>query len=302
MPALERVDWIAARRAGTLSAMSESHVAIVTGAGRGIGAAIALRLAREGVAVLVAARTQSACAEVVASIRASNGMAWPVELDVGDAASIERAIARARELARERGPIDWLVNNAGIAETAPIVDRDRKRGADLYERHLAINFHGPRRMIEALAPDMIERGYGRIVNMGSSASLQGYPYASAYVASKHALLGYSRSAALELARTGVAVNIVCPHYVDSPMTDATVARIVSKTQRDADDTRRFLAGQNPGGTLITVDEVAEMTWHLLSSDESGAVVELLGGAGVRPAAETVRWRERGVSAIRSGAR
>jgi NAD(P)-dependent dehydrogenase (short-subunit alcohol dehydrogenase family) len=299
---MRRVDWIAGRSAGTLSSMSESHVALITGAGRGIGAAIARRLARDSVAVLVAARTQSACAEVVASIRAANGVAWPLELDVGDATSIERVIARARELAKAHGPIDWLVNNAGIAETAPLVDLDRQRGADLYERHLTINFHGPRRMIEALAPDMIERGYGRIVNMGSSASLQGYPYASAYAASKHALLGYSRSAALELARTGVAVNIVCPHYVDSPMTDATVARIVSKTQRDADDTRRFLAGQNPGGTLITVDEVAEMTWQLLASDESGAVVELLGGAGTRPAADTIRWRERATPVTRSGAR
>lgn len=245
--------------------------------------------------MLLAARSQAACAELAQAIRASGGSAWPLELDVGDPASIERATARGRELAQGRGPIDWLVNNAGIAETAPLVGEDRKRADELYERHMTINFHGPRRMIEALAPDMIERGYGRIVNMGSSASLQGYPYASAYAASKHALLGYSRSAALELARSGVAVSIVCPHYVDSPMTDATVARIVSKTKRGEDDTRRFLAGQNPGGSLITVEEVAEVTWQLLASDETGAVVELVGRSGSKPAADSVRWRERAAS-------
>lgn len=281
--------------------MPQPHVALITGAGRGIGAAIARRLAREGVAVLVAARNQEACAEVTSAIRASGGTAWPLELDVGDRSSIENATAKARELSRALAPIDWLVNNAGIAETAPFVERARTGGVDLYERHLSINFHGPRSMIEALVPDMIERGYGRVVNMGSSASLQGYPYAAAYAASKHALLGYTRSAALELARTGVTLNIVCPHYVDSPMTDATVARIVTKTHRDAADTRRFLAGQNPGGSLVTMDEVAEVTWKLLSGDENGALVELIGGAGLRPAEETVRWRELTQPAPRGGA-
>ena len=256
--------------------MSQPHIALVTGAGRGIGAAIARRLAREGVAVLVAARGHEACAEVAAAILASGGTAWPLELDVGDRDSIERATTQARELVRERGPIDWLVNNAGIAETAPFIPRGDKGSVDLYERHLSINFHGARRMIDALVPGMIERRYGRVVNMGSSASLQGYPYAAAYAASKHALLGYSRSAALELARTGVTLNVVCPHYVDSPMTDRSTQRIVEKTGKTASEVRSFFAAQNAGNRLITPEEVAEAVWTLVSEGRNGWILEMDG--------------------------
>jgi NAD(P)-dependent dehydrogenase (short-subunit alcohol dehydrogenase family) len=270
--------------------MSKRHVALVTGAGRGIGEAIAGKIAREGAAVLVAARSQEACMEVSGRLRAEGRTAWPLYLDVGDPESIAQAIEDAFELASEVGPVDWLVNNAGIAESAPFLAHGRETGVDLYEKHLRVNFHGARRMIEALVPGMIERGYGRVVNVASSAGLRSYAYAAAYGASKHALVGYSQAAAQELSKTRVTMNLVCPHYVDSPMTDASVERIVAKTGRKPEETRRFLAAQNPGGTLVGVEEIADVVYELLAGQKNGATAELVGGKGSPAARETVVWR------------
>ena len=270
--------------------MERIHVALVTGAGRGIGKAVALRLARDRAAVLVAARNREECASVSAEIRESGGRSWPIRLDVSDPKSVESAVGEAIELAGDVGPIDWLVNNAGIVESAPFLAHGRETGSDAYERHLRVNFHGARWMIEALVPGMIERGYGRVVNVASSAGLRSYAYAAAYGASKHALVGYSQAAAQELSRTNVTMNLVCPHYVDSPMTDASVARIVAKTKRSPAETRAFLAKQNPGGTLVSVEEVADVVAELLMGDKNGAIVELVGGKGKLPREETVIWR------------
>jgi len=253
--------------------MSTSHVACVTGAGGGIGSAIALRLARGGAALILAGRSQEKTSALAKAIRAEGGKAWPVYLDVSDPETFGEALA----LVREHGPLDWLVNNAGIAISAPFLRHGREGGEDLYEKLLATNFHGARRMIEALVPAMIERKQGRIVNIGSSAALQGYAYAAAYAASKHALLGYGRAAALELARTGVTLNTICPHYVDSPMTDGSVQRIVLKTGKSEAETRAFLAAQNPSGRFVTPDEVAELVHELCASNRNGAVIELCGG-------------------------
>lgn len=116
------------------------------------------------------------------------------------------------------------------------------------------------------------------MQVASSAGLRGYAYVTAYTAAKHALLGYSRSAALELARQGVAVNVLCPHYVDSPMTDANVARMRAKTGRSDAELRAFLASENPGGVLVTPAEVAGATLDLVGGGRSGVVLELIGGA------------------------
>ncbi len=126
--------------------------------------------------------------------------------------------------------------------------------------------------------------------MASSAGLESYAYAAAYGASKHALVGYSQAAARELAKTKVTMNLVCPHYVDSPMTDASVARIVAKTKRSEAETRKFLASQNPGGSLVSVEEIAEVVWGLLSGEKNGAIAELVGGKGLLPPEKTVIWR------------
>jgi NAD(P)-dependent dehydrogenase (short-subunit alcohol dehydrogenase family) len=267
--------------------MSTCHVALVTGGSRGIGRAVARRIARGGAAVIVAARGVEACRAVCSEIEGEGGIAWPLAVDLGAADGLDAAVARARVLTESVGPIDWLVNNAGIAFSAPFLRHGRGGDGDLYARHMDLNFHAPRCLIETLAPDMLTRKYGRIVNVASSAGLRGYAYVAAYCASKHALVGYSRSAALELTETGVTMNLVCPHYVDSPMTDVAVERIVKKTGRSAADARALLAAQNPGGTFVSTEEVAEVVFALLDGDQNGALAELVGGDGSMR--ETVSW-------------
>ena len=253
----------------------ERHIALVPGGSRGSGEAIPRRGARAGASVLGAARGRAECERVAASIRGAGGTAWPLPLDVGDAASIASALEEARKLTGPFGSIDWLVNNAGIAESAPFTDEKREAR---FERHLATNLHGARRLMEALVPGMEARGYGRIVNVASSAGLRGYAYVSAYCASKFALMGYSLAVADELEGSGVHVNLVCPHYVDSPMLAQSVERLVKKTRMEAALAREFFRRSNPGERLITMDEVAGAVVHLLRGDEHGAVLELDGGS------------------------
>jgi NAD(P)-dependent dehydrogenase (short-subunit alcohol dehydrogenase family) len=256
--------------------MERRHVAVVTGAGQGIGAAIARRLAAGGAHVFVTGRRLEPCEALAAELQAAKLRAQAVRLDVTDRGSIRTALEEILRRGAKLGPPDWLINNAGLARSAPLLDPAAM--TDTYEEHLDVNFHGARRMIEALLPAMREHGYGRIVNVASSAGLAGYPYVSAYCASKHALIGYTRAAALELEGSGVTIAAVCPHFVDSPMTDRSVARIVEKTGRAPDDARALLAAQNPGGRLVTPDEVATSVQALLAGDDNGAIVELDGSA------------------------
>jgi NAD(P)-dependent dehydrogenase (short-subunit alcohol dehydrogenase family) len=252
---------------------TERHVALVTGGSRGIGEAICRRVAREGASVLVAARSKEQCDAVAGSIRTAGGTAWPLALDVSDPGAIAAALEEARKLTGPFGSIDWLVNNAGIAESAPFTDEKREAR---FARHLETNFHGARRLMEALIPGMEARGYGRVVNVASSAGLRGYAYVSAYCASKFALVGYSLAVADELEGTGVNVNLVCPHYVDSPLLAESVARLVKKTRMQESLAREFFRRSNPGQRLVTMEEVAGAVVNLLRGEEHGAVVELDG--------------------------
>lgn len=246
---------------------------LVTGASRGIGRAIALELGRAGAHVLVAARDLAACRGVGAAIQAAGGSAQALELDVADPTAAQGLVERLAEL----GPIDWLVNNAGIAQSAPLA----RTYEALVARHMEVNFHGARRLAQALLPAMRERGHGRIVNVASSAGLRGYAYVSAYCASKFALVGWTLAAADELAGSGVTLNAVCPHYVDSPMLAAAVHTIRAKTKQSEGEARAFLAGQNPGGRLVQPEDVAHAVRELCAGEESGVLVELDGARTLR---------------------
>ena len=254
--------------------MTVPHIALVTGAGRGIGAAVAAELARVGATVVLAARSLDECERTAQALRSGGSRALAVTLDVGDPASIAAALARVREAV---GAPDWLVNNAGIAVSAPLCPKDGSAD-ELYERHMAVNFHGARRIAEALLPAMRVARYGRIVNIASSAGLRGYRYVAAYCASKHALMGWARAAALELDGSGVQVASVCPHYVDSPMTDASVRKIAAKTGRSESEARTLLAAENPSGKLVEPAQIARVVRELLQGECNGAEVELDGGA------------------------
>jgi len=223
--------------------------AVVTGGGRGIGVAVARALARAGAAVVVTARTSDEIEAVAKELRGAGHTAHAVPCDVTDPESVDRMAARARELL---GAVDILVNNAGVAASAPF----GKVTVGQWESVHRVNATGPLLCTQAFLPAMVERGWGRIVNVASVASLEGARYITSYAASKHAVMGMARCLAAELAGTGVTVNSVCPSYVDTPMTDANIARIAAKTGREASDIRAGLEDRQPGGRFITADEVA----------------------------------------------
>ena len=229
--------------------------ALVTGGGRGIGRAVALALARAGARVTVAARTRAEV-EAVAREMGSPGVAATV--DVADPASV-------RALFRETGAVDILINGAGVAPTAPLVKTTDEQWRQAIDVNLGGSFHCLR---EAL-PAMAAAGWGRVVNIASIAGKTGMPYIAAYAASKHGVLGLTKVAALECAARGITVNAVCPGYVDTPMTDESVRRIVAKTGVPEADVRRRLAESSPQKRLYTVDEVAALVLFLCGDAAAG---------------------------------
>jgi NAD(P)-dependent dehydrogenase (short-subunit alcohol dehydrogenase family) len=220
------------------------RICLVTGAGRGIGRAIAVALAGAGHRLALTARS----GDELAATAALCGGALTVPADLTDPAAVENLY---RAVEADLGPVEILVANAGSAVTAPLV----RTTDDDWQRMLDVNLTAPFRCIRRALPSMIERRYGRIVVIASVSAKVGAPYVAAYSAAKHGVLGLVRSAAAEVARTGVTVNAVCPGFVDTPMTDASVATIVARTGRTADVARRELEKQQPIDRLITVDEV-----------------------------------------------
>jgi NAD(P)-dependent dehydrogenase (short-subunit alcohol dehydrogenase family) len=239
----------------------DGKTAVVTGGGQGIGAAVARALADAGASVLISGRTLSKLERLAEELRQEGRNVWGAACDVSDPAAITRLAAVARE---KLGPVDILVNNAGIAESAPIA----RTSLEDWEKMLRINATGPFLCLQTFLPDMLERKWGRIVNVASVAGLEGARYISAYVASKHALVGLTRAAAAELKGTGVTVNAVCPGYVDTPMTDGTIANIVRKTGKTADEARAALLATMPGGRMVQPEEVAAAVLAQVT-DESG---------------------------------
>jgi 3-hydroxybutyrate dehydrogenase len=237
--------------------------ALVTGGGRGIGRATALGLARAGVDVAVAARTRAEVETVAEEVRALGVRAVALTADVGRSEDVSAVFRGASE--RLAGGIDILVNGAGIAPTAPLV----KTPDELWHEVMAVNLSGVFYATRAALPGMVERGFGRIVNIASIAGKSGMPYVAAYTASKHGVLGLTRVAALEVAAKGVTVNAVCPGYVDTPMTDAGIASIVAKTGQKPEDIRRRLEEMSPQKRMVTAEEVAALVIFLCGDDARG---------------------------------
>lgn len=236
--------------------------ALVTGGGRGIGRAVARDLSRAGAAVAVASRTLSEVEAVAAELRGTGGQAVPVRMDVTDPHSVRAGFAGAREAL---GGIDILVGGAGVAPTAPLV----RTTDEMWRQALETNLSGCFYCLREVLPEMAARGWGRVVNLASIAGKTGYPYIAAYAASKHGVLGLTKCAALEMATTGVTVNAVCPGYVDTPMLEAGVARIVEKTGVSAEEARRRLAETSPQKRLYTADEVSALVLFLCGEAAAG---------------------------------
>ena len=234
-------------------------VAFITGAGRGVGRAIALRLSRDGYAIAAVGRSLAPLSGLSDELRAAGGNVQPLLCDVAVRGEVERA---TREAERLLGLIDVLVNNAGVAESAPFATMDD----GLWERTLSVNLTGTYYCMRAVVPGMFERRRGRVINIASAAAKVGFPYTAAYVASKHGVLGLTRAVALEAEPRGVTINAICPGWLNTGMTDQSIEQIVAKTGRNRTDVRATLAKMNPQGRLIEPEEVADVAAFLASAD------------------------------------
>ena len=243
--------------------------AAVTGGGRGIGAAIAGTLARLGAEVTLLGRDRAALDSHAAALRERHGAAaTPIVCDVTDPASVAAAFGN-------RG-CAILVNNAGAARSAPFHRTDDA----LWREMLDANLWGAVHCTRAALPGMLAAGWGRIVNIASTAGVTGFPYVTAYCAAKHALVGLTRALALETATKGVTVNAVCPGYTDTDIVSGAVANIVAKTGRTVEEARAELAAHNPQRRIIAPEEVAEtVAWLCLPSSSSitGQAIVVAGG-------------------------
>jgi NAD(P)-dependent dehydrogenase (short-subunit alcohol dehydrogenase family) len=244
-------------------------IALVTGASKGIGEACATALSKAGHRVALVARDEKSLQSVAESLP---GESLVVPADVLDPAAIDAAFTRVEE---EWGPVEILVVNAGASMSAPLV----RTTDDDWQRMLDLNLTAPFRCLRRALPAMTRAGFGRVVVVASVAAKVGSPRIAAYTASKHGVLGLVRTAAAEVATTGVTVNAVCPGYVDTPMTDQSVTNIATGTGRSEDDARAILANMQPIGRLVTVDEVASAVMLCVDNAAiSGQGINIDGGA------------------------
>jgi NAD(P)-dependent dehydrogenase (short-subunit alcohol dehydrogenase family) len=222
--------------------------AVVTGGNRGIGAAIVRALQEHGARVTIIHRAT---------------------VDVADRDAVARAFAAM-------GRVDILVNNAGQAASAPFARTDH----ELWRRMLSVNLDGTYHCMQAVLPGMREAGWGRIVNIASTAGLVGYRYVSAYCAAKHGVVGLTRAVALEVATVGITINAVCPGYTETDMASDAIATIAERTKRTREEARAELEAHNPQHRLVRPGEVANaVAWLCLPGSEAitGQTIAVAGG-------------------------
>jgi NAD(P)-dependent dehydrogenase (short-subunit alcohol dehydrogenase family) len=243
--------------------------ALVTGGGTGIGAAIALALAQAGAIVTI-------CGRRLAELQTSAARHENIHVqaaDVTDADSLRRLY---RDAQAARGAFGMVIANAGAAESAPA----EKVSRALWDQTIAVNLTGAFLSVQPALAAMRERKWGRIVFIASTAGLKGYAYVAPYVAAKHGVIGLTRALAIETATTGITVNAICPGYVETPMLERAVERIVAATKRAASETRSALAANNPLARFIKPEEVAAAVVWLCAGDSAaitGQAISVSGG-------------------------
>jgi len=243
-----------------MTAILGSQHALVTGAGSGIGAAIARRLAASGASLTLVGRRAAPLEALASEIGSRHGVATA---DVSAEASVQQAFTLAREA---RGPVTLLVNAAGQAQSAPAT----RTSLELWSSQLAVNLTGAFLCCREFILQLPASTPGRIVNIASTAGLKGYGYVSAYCAAKHGLIGYTRALAVELARRPVTVNAVCPGFTETPLLSQAIDNIMRTTGRSEAGARQDLLRTNPQGRFVRPEEVAEAV-HWLCLPEAAAV-------------------------------
>lgn len=240
--------------------------ALVTGGGSGIGSATAKILIDKGAVVTILGRNKARLDSAAESLGAS-----PVVADVTDREAVAAAVASA---AAAHGPVDILINNAGMAESAPFATMSDEH----WDRMLGVNLTGVYNCCKAVIGGMLESGGGRIVNVASIAGLQGAAYIAGYCAAKHGVIGLTRALAKEYARKNITVNAVCPGYVDTDIVRNAISNIVSKTGRSEEEALAELVKTNPQGRLIQPEEVADaVAWLCRQQSVNGQSITIDGG-------------------------
>jgi len=248
--------------------------AFITGGGRGIGLACARALLAQGASVTIAGRDAATLEQAAAALRANIAASrvGVCVLDVTDEAAVHAAFAAA---AQQLGPITILLNNAGQAQPAPFAKTTSRH----WQQMLDVNLTGAFHCAQAALPQMLEQGWGRIVNIASTAGLKGYKYVSAYVAAKHGLVGLTKALALELATKNITVNAICPGYTETDIVQDAIANIMQKTGRSEEQARAELAAGNPQQKLVQVEEVANAVAWLCQPESSAMTGQSIAVAG-----------------------
>jgi len=250
------------------------RVALVTGANGDIGRCLADEFARAGAVVVIVSRGEAKVQALADRLRSFGGRVLPLRCDV----TAREDVANLGTLIRERaGTVQILINNAGIAPAAGFLEMSDS----VWDEVLRVNLTGAYNCCKTFLPGMIDSGWGRIINIASTAAKVGYPHVSAYTASKHGLLGLTRSLAMETAKLRVTVNAICPGYVDTALTRENAGRMAQRTGKSIEDVLKLFAGSSPQKRLIAPEEVAGLALMLASEQAAGITgqaINIDGGA------------------------